>query len=54
MEELEKCPVCGKSPSVQSDGWRVWYSVSCDCGNHTDEFRSEKEAIKSWNEEAKQ
>lgn len=51
MTELKPCK-CGKKAAVQSDGMRVWYSVSCMCGLHTNEYRTEQEAIEAWNRRA--
>ncbi len=52
MAELRECPFCGGEASVYSDGWRVWFGVSCMCGQHTNDFRTEQEAIEAWNRRA--
>jgi Lar family restriction alleviation protein len=49
MDKLKPCPFCGGEACVYSDGWGVWFGVSCKCGHHTDEFRTEQEAIEAWN-----
>ena len=53
MADLKSCPFCGGEAYTDSDGWRVWWGVKCaDCGRHSEEFRTEKEAIEAWNRRA--
>lgn len=54
---LLSCPFCGKEPEIDKykiKGIMVW-NVGCmndDCSVHveTDDFESQDEAVKSWNQ----
>ncbi len=56
-KDLLGCPFCGKEPEIDKykvRGTMVW-NVACmndDCSVHveTDDFESQEEAVKAWNQ----
>lgn len=46
--ELKSCPFCGNEAGLRKNG-SFYYVQCCYCFNKTEEFASDKSAIRAWN-----